>query len=289
MDQVPAREHEGRTVDARTRTVDARRYWGQRHDAHRGLDGVGVTALGPAFNRWAYRVRGASFEAALRPFLAETPPRRVLDVGSGTGFYLDRWHRLGAGEVVASDLAPEACERLRTAFPANEVLRLDIGAADAIAEAGLEPGAYDYVSAMDVLFHILGGQDYKRAFANAAALLKPGGYFLFSEDLLPGRGVRRQRIKVARSERRTRGCWEAAGMVEVHRSPFLWSMNSPSAGTRRERRRFMRLTRLLQRAPWLGGPLAAVLYPIERHRTGVTGNGPSTKIVVCRKPKPTTG
>src|SRR5437867_6759249 len=45
---------------------------------------------------------------------------------------------------------------------------------------------YDFVSAFDVLFHIVEEERYEQAIRNVHALLRPGGLFLFSALLVHG-------------------------------------------------------------------------------------------------------
>ena len=60
-------------------------------------------------------------------------------------------------------------------------MRADIGGPpDQIARGA----SFDAVSAFDVLFHIVDDAAYGRAFQNIASLLKPGGWFLWSDNFL---------------------------------------------------------------------------------------------------------
>ena len=81
--------------------------------------------MGRRYNEWMYRVRGRVFDAVVaRHFLpggrpSPAPgaaPFKVLDVGAGTGFYVDRWLALG-GSVTGVDLTDVAVDRLRERFP----------------------------------------------------------------------------------------------------------------------------------------------------------------------------
>ena len=105
-----------------------RSYWeGRLSDAY-SLDGVGWRGLGEPFNRWMYRVRRRLFLRRMRPLVKGRAPD-VLDVGSGTGFYVERWLELGAGSVTGSDITSTAVERLSARFPGQEFRRLDVSAA----------------------------------------------------------------------------------------------------------------------------------------------------------------
>ena len=71
----------------------------------------------------------------LRSLLKELATLDVLDVGSGTGFYIDLWRRLGVRSVTGSDIAEKAVEELSARYPSNRFVRLDIGAEeDPLAE-----------------------------------------------------------------------------------------------------------------------------------------------------------
>ncbi|HKJ36087.1 MAG TPA: class I SAM-dependent methyltransferase [Solirubrobacterales bacterium] len=263
---------------------DGPTYWERRLRASDGLEGVGVTALGPGFNRWAYRARGSRFRAAAAPLLAAGPTGPVADIGSGSGFYLDQWQRLGAEPIIAADLTDVAVERLRDRFPGVEVARMDLSDAGALREAGLEPARFALVSAMDLLFHILDDEGYATAFENLAALLAPGGHLIFTEDMIRGSKPRRREIKVARPARRVARTWRRAGLERVSVEPLFALMNFPSAGGPRWRRWWSFLQRLLEPRPWLGGVVGALLYPVERLLVRRVRPGPSTKLIVLRKP-----
>jgi SAM-dependent methyltransferase len=158
---------------------DHRSFWEQRLATDWTESGVGYHALGRPFNSWMYRVRREVFirEASA---LGLTESSRILDVGSGTGFYVRCWKQVGVGDVVGSDLTEAAVEQLRAHYPGVEFMRLDItGAVDAI-----EPASFDVVSCMDVLFHITNDDRYLAALDNVARILRPGGRFVFSENFL---------------------------------------------------------------------------------------------------------
>jgi len=134
---VPGREHEDvepghadiiagiapPPLPADAHTDALRDYWEERLRGDYSLGGVGYQGLGETFNRWGYRARRRVFLRLMRPLIA--PGARVLDIGSGTGFYLGLWRELGAGSVTGSDLTAVAVERLAARQPGVEAVRLD--------------------------------------------------------------------------------------------------------------------------------------------------------------------
>jgi SAM-dependent methyltransferase len=265
------------------KAVEPREYWEERLGADYALEGVGFRRLGPGFNRWSYRVRAAAFRRAVRPLARERAPGRVLDVGSGTGFYLDLWRELGAEQLVGSDITETAVGKLRSSNPDARILRFDAGEAEWPDE--LEPATYDYVSAMDVLFHIMDDDRYARAFRNLAGLLRPGGYLLFSEDFVHGERDEGSH-KVVRPIDHIESCVAAAGLEIIGRRPIFFLMNRPLDSESRALERWWRLLHSrLGEHPGLGGALGAALYPVEWTLGAIRREGPSTELMVCRKPR----
>jgi SAM-dependent methyltransferase len=257
-----------------------RDYWEHRLAEHESLSGVGWIGLGESFNRWMYRVRARVFSAAVRRE-ADTAPAdmKVLDIGSGTGFYLDLWRRLGAGAITGSDFTNVVVERLRARRPGTEIRQLDIGA-DALPRGAT---GYDAISAMDVLFHIVDDDAYRRAFANLSGLLRPGGLLLFSENLLQHPAARASH-QVSRSEPAIAEIIEESGLARVDVRPMFVLMNTPLDSSSRALRSWWRLlTRVVSAHDTVGFTLGAALYPIELTLVRSLRRGPSTKLLVCRK------
>jgi SAM-dependent methyltransferase len=205
--------------------------------------------------------------------------RSVLDVGSGTGFYVDRWRALGAEAVIASDLTAVAVERLRRRYPDAEVRQLD---AAAPVEEDLD-GRFDAISAIDVVFHVLDDAAYRQAFQNLARMLRPGGFLVFSEDFL--RGPRRtRRHGVSRTRDEVHAAVAAAGLVAERRRPVFFMMNEPfEASARWLRRWWATLTRVVVPRPRLGALAGAALFPVDAALGAVLWEGPSTELMVCRR------
>ncbi|HEV8357708.1 MAG TPA: class I SAM-dependent methyltransferase [Gemmatimonadales bacterium] len=279
---------------------DNRQYWESRLRGHFSLAGVGYLRLGRRYNEWMYRVRGEVFDrvvAGLEPrqqstfngqqaapgrieSLSSWAGRDVLDVGSGTGFYVDRWLRLGA-RVTGLDLTEIAVVELLRTFPAARFLRADIGAS--LNGIPLAPGSFDAVSAFDVLFHIVDDAQYARAFENIAALLRPGGWFLWSDNFLRHK-AERVAHQASRPLAESARLVEMAGFEIVARRPMFVLMNYPADTTSR----LLRWGWTAMVAPAvlgepLGWALGAMLYPVERALVRRRRESPSTELMVCRK------
>ena len=104
--------------------------------------------------------------------------RRALDLGCGTGSSLLPLLELGY-DVVGCDVSPGMVERARRKLPAGVPLVV----ADMCALSEL--GSFDLIWALnDGLNYVLDGADVRRAFAEVASRLRPGGIFLFDVNTL---------------------------------------------------------------------------------------------------------
>ena len=96
--------------------------------------------------------------------VAESQPRRVLEVGCGMGNFAERLVRETSAEVVATDLSPRMVEVARERG-------LDARVAD-VQELPFDEGEFDCVVANAMLYHV---EDVDRALSELARVLEPGG------------------------------------------------------------------------------------------------------------------
>jgi SAM-dependent methyltransferase len=254
-------------------------YWNTRHSRNYGPESVGYAGLGVPFNVWMYRIRAHVVERALRRAGIDLGACDVLDIGSGTGFYIKLWERLGARTITGSDFAPFAVRSLTEMHPGHKFVELDI-TSDAVPELG----RFDLISAFDIFYHIVDDAAYARAFHNIKALLRPGGYFVFSENFLP-REREVHEHQVSRSRDEIAAVLADNGFDIVSSAPVFALMNRP---IRSSSRVLARTWRAIERVaamrdhPRLGGWLGASLYPVELFLLRTVSNGPSTQMMICR-------
>jgi SAM-dependent methyltransferase len=116
--------------------------------------------------------------------LLEPAPRRVLDLGCGTG-WTSRFLARAGYEVTGVDIAPEAVEQARQLAAAEGLAGVEFLVGDYESVTG--DGAYDYVLFYDALHH---AEDEFAAVRAAWRALRPGGAMFCFE---PGSGHSRSR------------------------------------------------------------------------------------------------
>jgi SAM-dependent methyltransferase len=262
-------------------TFDSRAYWDDRHAKRYGPESVGFIGLGVPYNVWMYRVRRHVVEREIRQARIDLSQSDVLDVGSGTGFYIDLWSRLRAKSVTGSDFAPYAVASLRERFPDHRVVELDIASCDLPRELG----PFDLVSAFDILYHIVDDGRYAQAVRNVAALVRPGGYFVFSENFMSSErhvGIH----QVSRSCSEITELLVDNGLEIVRRAPVFWIMNRPiKSQSWMLSATWSAIERVTSKhdRPYLGKWLGAALYPLEISTLRWMSTGPTTEMMICRR------
>lgn len=255
-------------------------YWEKRLAENPGLSGVGYLSLGESYNEWLYRIRRRVFLRSCRSLHADWRDARVLDIGSGTGFYLRLWERLGVRDVSGSDLTEFAVSRLRKEFLGRQIHRLDIG--EEVPLVGV--GRYDAVSAFDVLFHVVDDDRFKRAIENIYALLAPSGYFLFSDNFLHFR-ERRYQHQVHRNLSYVVSILQRIGFKIITRKPMFVLMNQPVDTEKLATQFLWRLAMApVRKSEWAGLVIGGLAFPVELLLTRLLDESPTTELMVCKKP-----
>lgn len=266
--------------DSKNDGFDAGAYWESRLSKRYDSQGVGDIGLPISYNDALYRIRCHAFATALRKTGATVQGKHVLDIGSGTGFYIRQWLARGVATLTGSDITQTAVDALSVAVPQARFQRCDIGGdlPDEIAEE-----RFDFVSAMDMLFHIVDDAAYARAIANIGSLLQPGGHFIFSDNLLD-RTIVHGPHQISRAEIRTRELLASAGLEVLGTVPMFVFMNDPVRSRNRALRKLFNLTyRLAARGEGWGRMIGTIWFPVELLAIRLLTRGPSTELFVCRK------
>lgn len=254
-----------------------RSYWEQRLGADVPLHSVGFHGLSNAFVSWLYRVRVRRFLTMARPYAR--PGMRVLDVGTGGGFYLSLWQRLGVSDLTATDLTDASLNAVRRRFHGVRTVRFDVGE----DELPLEEQSYDAISCMDVMHHLMEDAQYDRALQNLARLLKPGGTLIFTDNFLHAQEAYVGPHSANRPLSQIEASLRRAGFSVQARRPMFVLMNNPVDSSSALFKFYWKATSFLCENPFLGFAIGALLYPAELLLTSLLREGPSTEICVARR------
>jgi SAM-dependent methyltransferase len=263
------------------RRYDPHAFWEKRLRRHFTLGGAGYLNLGEHYNAALYRQRRIVLGRALRRHDITVAGADVIELGPGTGFYVQLWERWGAKSVTGLDIADVVIEQLRQRFPKG---RFQL--ADVTKPWPVEPASADLVTAFDVLFHVVDEEGFESALEQVARALRPTGTFLVSDLFLHQEPVAAFH-QVSRTLVRWQDALERAGLEIIGRLPIFVAMHPPYDLPPGLRRRFA-----LRWWAWLEGRLEADqrmgrrlgpwLGRFDRVATRLVRDGPSTELLVCR-------
>lgn len=261
-------------------------YWERLLSQRDDLTGVGHPEMPVELNAALYRVMRSRVLKALASKGVPLQDARVLDVGSGTGFWLAAWRSVGARRIMGLELTAAASQVLRQKHPDVDIVQGDISAV-----APPVDGEFDVVSAMSVLLHVVEDDRWRRALDNLCNVLTSDGWLLIIDPAVRHRWWGEPLTAESNSVPRPLASWEAE---LAHRGLRLHAVVGVSAllnnvADTKHRWTFTLLSRywyyvrrLLIRFAVLRGPFTKGLEMMDR---GVlmTGWSPSSKLLLFRR------
>ena len=244
----------------------AKEYWQRRLGAHFSLSAAGHQGFSERYNRYLYKLKKRSLEKALQRYEIKAGGQRVLDIGCGSGFFVDYYIQKKA-IVTGIDITDISVRNLSAKFPSCRFFEADIGAPD----TGLKE-TFDIVNVFDVLYHIVDDNAFERAIRNIGAWCKQGSWILLTDALDPEKGasehVRYRNLETYRVAL-DRASIDIVGLIPVFR--MMGRGVSPAVKNALVRKVFGRAVESLA---WFSYILDVTYCPIEDSLM---------KILVCRK------
>lgn len=194
-------------------------YWERRLASRPNLRGTGHRAFDLRYNRWLYQAQLDCLNTLFQRHSVDVTGRRVLDVGSGIGFYVEHFFNRDAGDVYGIDISETSVNFLQQTFPDATFF---VGN---IADDSLPlTGPFEIISAISVLYHVVDDGRFTHALDNICSLLSNGGYLVltdtFRTSLLPT-----ARHAKHRSLETYRAILEQSGLSVIEMVPIYFFLN----------------------------------------------------------------
>lgn len=260
---------------------DPKEYWEKRLKQDYSLQGVGFINLGKSYNNWLYKVRKIVFHKLIKSLKIDTKQCSVLDIGSGTGFYIDRWAETGAKSISGADITEVAVQNLSTKYPEHRFFNLDISDANSLQTLPITN--FDIISSFDVLFHIVDDDKFDQAISNINRILKKDGLFIFSDNFIHQPTVRGVH-QVSRSMDDIIKALQANNLQVIKTVPMFILMNYPIDSTNGFFQFIWKgIAKVAALHDTLGFSIGALLFPIELLLLAFMKESPTTEIMICKK------
>lgn len=153
-------------------------YWEKRLAEHSNLTGVGHISFDENYNKYLYKLKESTLKLVLKKYQVEVKNKNILDVGSGTGFFIDFYSKLGARSITGIDIAPKSIENLKKKYPNFKFKMIDISSKDVPL---ILKNEYDIINVFDVLYHIIDRKRFENAINNIGKMIKNGGYIFITD------------------------------------------------------------------------------------------------------------
>ena len=255
-------------------------YWEDRLEKNFNLHGVGDISLGTNYNNYLYKIRKYAFHKVMKRLKVDFSDKKIMDIGSGTGFYIQRWKELNVKSIKGTDFTKVVVTNLTERFPEASFERMDAG-----EKIEHPQPSYDFISAFDVLFHIVEDSRFDQAIQNIHSLLNDEGYFVISDNFIHG-DTQRIKHQVSRSYEYMMNILEKTGFKHVETVPMFVLMNDPvDTKNRVIKKIFWIITKLVRKGEGMGKIVGGLMMPIEKMLISMMTESPSTEIKVFQKIK----
>jgi len=136
-------------------------YWQKRLSKDFSLTGVGYLRFKIEYNIWLYRARLYTLKKILKRADFNCNGKKLLDIGVGTGFYIDFWKKSGVRNITGIDITTKSIEELKKKYPDCKFIKADISNKNIHLDE-----KFDIITAFDVLFHIVEEDTFEIAIEN---------------------------------------------------------------------------------------------------------------------------
>lgn len=273
------------------------KYWENRLAKDFSLGGVGFLGLGKEYNKWLYKARLRALSKFLQKHHINPYGARILDIGVGTGFYVDFWKKSGVKYVTGLDITQKSISELTIKYPQYTFIKEDISGEVSFKEQ------FDIITAFDILFHIVDEEKFERTIRNIRKMAHDNTLILISDNFL-----KEYNSAAFHENDRTLDKYKqvlhAYNLCVVDIEPIFYFSNSPvDVGAIRSRSLQLLLIaswgvfrRMLyyanhRKIRWLGGRIVGlVIGTLLYHFDGIclkfAKTGPSTKLLLAQPKKP---
>lgn len=270
-------------------TIDPADYWNRLSGSTMRLSDVGWPAWTESYNRSRYKLSLEQISAALHRHV-RTPPRRILEVGCGVGFWTRALHdEYPAARITGLDISAQAISKLQTMHAGNPALTFQ--QAD-IATVALPEAGFDLAICLEVLLHVVDDSRWEAGIRAIGRSLAPGGIALIS-DPVAVLGAAPAYVEGTSARVRHLSQWtpilaeSKLEIVSMQARTLLLDDNfdfRTDFGRRLWRSFFHRYNRLLKvQNETLGGVIGRAAYLVDKTYASLAPVGHSCKLLVLRK------
>ena len=163
---------------------DPKDYFDSRYRNFPDLRASGHRRFDLSYNEAMYQIASTRLKDALVRNKVDLRNSKLLDIGPGSGYFVDKFLGWGVKSLVGVDIAPTSVELLREKYPDQLFMEGDFSDPSVQVDDN-----FDIITAISVIFHITNETLFTKALEKMCMSLKLGGYLIvvdsFSKPLIP--------------------------------------------------------------------------------------------------------
>lgn len=259
--------------------INKKNFWEKRLNNNFNLSGVGHTGFSYNYNKWMYKIIKDGMDDILKINLKN---KKILDIGSGTGFWIDYFLKKGAMDITGLDITSISINTLQKQYPTLRFYQEDIS-----GKISLRMN-YDIIVAMAVLHHIIGDNDFENAIKNIRKLAKKGSLILIQDNFLKKYQPKKSGThSYPRTYKEYKRVLEKNTIRIIKKVPIVFFLNPPydiNNNFVRNISLFLwnRIMSIFAKNEFAGNIMGVILYCIDKIILKVVNDSISSEILVCK-------
>ena len=194
------------------------KYWQERVSGRLDIGVVGHRSFGRAYNSYIYQRRIDLISDFLCQINVDLTKLKVLDIGCGSGFYVDFWKSKGIKEYVGLDISKDSVNQLKARYPNYRFIHANITLAETLSKI---TETYDIITVFDVMYHIIDDTRASMAFKMMEKWLSEKGNILIFDQLLERDFLLTSHVKFRGRQSYQKLLQDAGLRINHHKQMFL--------------------------------------------------------------------
>ena len=154
---------------------DPKVFWEKRLGKDFSLKGVGCAGFSYNYNKWVSKAAKESLNKLLKGSLSG---KKILDIGCGTGYYIDYYMGKGATDISGLDITEKSIVNLKKKYPHLKFFNADISKKIHLNRK------YNIITAIAVLYHVVDDNKFENSVRNIRKLAKKGSLIIIQDGFL---------------------------------------------------------------------------------------------------------
>lgn len=135
-------------------------YWEQRLHKSAGLNGVTHLSFKDSHNSYLCKAKVLSIEKVRRELRINFQNKDILDVGCGTGFWVNYYSRKNVASITGIDITRASVTLLEERYPEYRFIQCDVSTDIGFRERS------DIINIFDVLYHVTNRPAFESSISN---------------------------------------------------------------------------------------------------------------------------